>query len=131
MRKTVDERKDLYYNSIDKFLSIFGVRFAVRRRRTLCAPCGGAFNISEGIHMVLKVCVGSSCHLRGSYDVIEEMKRIIKKYGVEDKVDLQATFCVGNCQNGVSLLADEVLLHNANKDNCEELFLTQVYPLIK
>ena len=32
--------------------------------------------------MVLKVCVGSSCHLRGSYDVIEEMKRLIKKYGV-------------------------------------------------
>ena len=62
--------------------------------------------------MVLKVCVGSSCHLRGSYDVIEEMKRIIKKYGVEDKVDLQASFCMGNC----------------TKDNCEELFLTQVYP---
>lgn len=81
--------------------------------------------------MVLKVCVGSSCHLRGSYDVIEEMKRLIKKYGVEDKIDLQATFCVGNCTNGVSVLADEVLLHNANKDNCEELFLTQVYPLVK
>ena len=32
--------------------------------------------------MVVKVCVGSSCHLRGSYDVIEEMKRLIKKYGV-------------------------------------------------
>ena len=81
--------------------------------------------------MVLKVCVGSSCHLRGSYDVIEEMKRLIKKYGVEDKIDLQATFCVGNCTNGVSVLADELLLHNANKDNCEELFLTQVYPLVK
>ena len=74
---------------------------------------------------------GSSCLLPGSYDVMEEMKRIIKKYGVEDKVDLQATFCVGNCQNGVSVLADEMLLHNANKDNCEELFLTQVYPLVK
>ena len=49
---------------------------------------------------------------------------------MEDKVDLQATFCVGNCTNGVSVLADEVLLHNANKDNCEELFLTQVYPLL-
>lgn len=86
--------------------------------------------IVEVLVMVLKVCVGSSCHLRGSYDVIEEMKRLIKKYGVEDKVDLQATFCVGNCTNGVSVLADEVLLHNANKDNCEELFLTQVYPLL-
>ena len=55
---------------------------------------------------------------------------LIKKYGVEDKIDLQATFCVGNCTNGVSVLADEVLIHNANKDNCEDLFLTQVYPLL-
>ena len=80
--------------------------------------------------MTVKVCVGSSCHLRGSYDVIEEMKRLIKKYGVEDKIDLQATFCVGNCTHGVSVLADEMLIHGANKDNCEELFLTQIYPHI-
>ncbi len=81
--------------------------------------------------MVLKVCVGSSCHLRGSYDVIEEMKRLIKEHGMEGKIDLQASFCMGNCQNGVSLKADEVLVHNANKDNCEELFLTQVLPRVK
>ena len=57
--------------------------------------------------------------------------RLVRRHRGDDKVDLQATFCVGNCQNGVSLLADEVLLHNANKDNCEELFLTQVYPFVK
>ncbi|HIX46161.1 MAG TPA: (2Fe-2S) ferredoxin domain-containing protein [Candidatus Borkfalkia faecigallinarum] len=104
-QKILDERRAVYYNGYVK-------------------------EYRRGTVMVLKVCVGSSCHLRGSYDVIEEMKRLIKKYGVEDKVDLQATFCVGNCTNGVSVLADEVLLHNANKDNCEELFLTQVYPLL-
>jgi len=76
--------------------------------------------------MVVKVCVGSSCHLRGSYDVIEEFKKLVKKYGVEDKVELQATFCVGNCQNGVSVLSDGVLIHNANKNNAEELFVNQV-----
>ncbi len=81
--------------------------------------------------MVLKVCVGSSCHLRGSYDVIEEMKRLIAAHGMEGKIDLQASFCMGNCQNGVSLKADEVLVHNANKDNCEELFLTEVLPRVK
>ena len=81
--------------------------------------------------MVLKVCVGSSCHLRGSYDVIEEMKRLIREHGMEGKIDLQASFCMGNCQNGVSLKADEVLVHNANKDNCEELFLTEVLPRVR
>lgn len=77
--------------------------------------------------MVVKICVGSSCHLRGSYDVIEEFKRLVKEYGVENRVELQATFCVDNCINGVSVLADGVLIHNANKDNAENLFLTEVY----
>lgn len=81
--------------------------------------------------MVVKVCVGSSCHLRGAYDVIEEFKRLIKKYEVEDKVELQATFCVGNCMNGVSVLSDDVLIHNANKNNAEDLFVSEVMSRLK
>lgn len=34
--------------------------------------------------MNIKICVGSSCHLKGSYDVILAMKDILKKYDVED-----------------------------------------------
>lgn len=81
--------------------------------------------------MVVKVCVGSSCHLRGSYDVIEEFKHLIKKHGVEDKVELQATFCVGNCMNGVSVLSDGILIHNANKNNAEDLFVSEVMSRLK
>ena len=47
--------------------------------------------------MILKVCVGSSCHLKGSYDVIEAMKEVIKKCDVEDLVELRASFCLGCC----------------------------------
>lgn len=123
--KTIDLRACLYYNkkrvSDKKRISAAGEE----------APRPRCEKHIERFIMVVKVCVGSSCHLRGSYDVIEEMKRLIKKYGVEDKIDLQATFCVGNCTHGVSVLADEAIVHDANKDNCEELFLTQIYPLVK
>ena len=34
----------------------------------------------------IKVCIGSACHLKGSYDVIEEFKTCLKKYEVEDKI---------------------------------------------
>ena len=78
--------------------------------------------------MNISVCVGSSCHLRGSYDVIEEMKRIIKKYDVEDVVELQASFCLGHCSEGVSVMADEDILLNVNKDNVEEIFAREIYP---
>ena len=80
--------------------------------------------------MVLKVCVGSSCHLKGSYDVIEKFKECIKKYEVEEIVDLQASFCLGRCSEGVTVKADEEFLLNVNKDNAEEVFVNGVLPRI-
>ena len=78
--------------------------------------------------MVLKVCVGSSCHLKGSYDVIEKFKEIIKKYDVEDMVDLQASFCLGHCSEGVTIKADEEFLFNLSKDNAEDIFVKDILP---
>ena len=80
--------------------------------------------------MVLKVCVGSSCHLKGSYDVIEKFKEIIKKYDVEDMVDLQASFCLGHCSEGVTVKADEEFLLNVNKDNAEDIFVKDILPIL-
>ena len=58
--------------------------------------------------MNIKVCVGSSCHLKGSYDVILAMKDILKKYDVEDLVELQASFCLGHCAQGVNIKTDDI-----------------------
>ena len=98
--------------------------------------------------MNIKVCVGSSCHLKGSYEVIQALKDILKKYDVEDLVELQASFCLGHCAKGVNVKADDIsenmmkkasistedgflLLHNVTKDNAEELFAKEIYPLIE
>ena len=94
--------------------------------------------------MILKVCVGSSCQLKGSYDVIEAMKEVIKKCDVEDLVELRASFCLGCCAQGVTVKAEglsnaavehlengDVLLHNVNSQNVEDIFLNQIYPYIK
>ena len=79
--------------------------------------------------MVIGVCVGSSCHLKGSYDVIEKLKETIKKYNVEDKVELQASFCLGRCAEGVTVkVDDDRFLSNVNKDNIEEIFASELYP---
>ncbi len=81
--------------------------------------------------MKLLVCVGSSCHLKGSYSVIQKMKEIIEKYQMEDKIELQASFCLGNCASGVTLKADEMLLHHVSVENAEDIFVSQVLPLVK
>lgn len=93
--------------------------------------------------MNIKVCVGSSCHLKGSYEVIEAFKEVLRKFDVEDLVELQASFCLGHCVHGVSVKADgldkggverlgkdELFLHNVTRENVEELFAKEVYPLL-
>ncbi len=80
--------------------------------------------------MVLSVCVGSSCHLKGSYDVIEAFKSLIEKHNVSDKIELRACFCLGRCSEGVSVKADNNYILNVNATNAEEKFVKEVLPLI-
>ena len=80
--------------------------------------------------MVLKVSVGSSCHLKGSYDVIEKFKELLKKYEVEDVIELQASFCLGHCSEGVTVKADERFILNVNADNAEEIFINEILPSV-
>ncbi len=81
--------------------------------------------------MILSVCVGSSCHLKGSYDVIETFKSQIDKHALADKVELRACFCLGRCSNGVSVKADDKLILNVNGANAAEKFESEIMPLVK
>ncbi len=57
--------------------------------------------------MKITVCIGSSCHIKGSRVVVEELQKLIKENKLEDRVELQGIFCLGKCQQGVSILVDE------------------------
>ena len=52
--------------------------------------------------VTVTVCVGSSCHLKGSRKVIMSFNELLKKYGVEDKVALKGSFCMERCGEGVN-----------------------------
>lgn len=53
------------------------------------------------------VCIGSSCHLKGSRQVVEELQYLINKNELENKVELSGTFCMGKCgEDGVSVTVD-------------------------
>lgn len=80
--------------------------------------------------MILSVCVGSSCHLKGSYDVIETFKRLIEKHGVADKIELRACFCLGRCSNGVAVKADDSYVLDVNGANAEEKFVSEILPMV-
>ena len=57
--------------------------------------------------MKVTVCIGSSCHIKGSRQVVEYLQSRISENGLEDKVKLSGTFCMGKCQDGVCVTVDE------------------------
>lgn len=56
----------------------------------------------------VEVCIGSSCHLKGSYNVIQTFQQMIEENNLHDKIEMKAQFCMKRCQQGVSvMLGDE------------------------
>ncbi|MDR5659982.1 (2Fe-2S) ferredoxin domain-containing protein [Serpentinicella sp. ANB-PHB4] len=53
--------------------------------------------------MEIKVCIGSACHLKGAYEVIETFKAYLAKHDLENTIDLKASFCLGECGTAVSV----------------------------
>ena len=56
--------------------------------------------------MKITICIGSSCHLKGSRLIVEELQKLVKENNLGDKIELAGQFCMGNCQNGVCVTID-------------------------
>ncbi len=54
----------------------------------------------------ISVCIGSSCHIKGSRQIVEQLQYLISKNNLGDKVELNGTFCMGKCQQGVCVTID-------------------------
>jgi len=70
----------------------------------------------------VSICVGSSCHLKGSYQIIKIFEELIRERKLEDKVELKASFCLGRCTNGVSVNIGDDPLEGVTKTNAREMF---------
>ena len=59
--------------------------------------------------MLVTICIGSSCHLKGSRDVIAILERLVSIHGISDQVELTGSFCMGECAKGVCVKVDDEL----------------------
>ena len=57
--------------------------------------------------MKVTVCIGSSCHIKGARQVVEELQRLIREHALGDTVELAGTFCMVKCQQGVCVTVDD------------------------
>lgn len=82
--------------------------------------------------MTVLVCVGSSCHLKGSYDIIELFKARLAKENLEDKVTLKSIFCLGKCDEaGVSIQVDNQVITGVTPNNFDDVFTKYILSKFK
>ena len=75
--------------------------------------------------MKITVCIGSSCHVKGSRQVVRSLQQLIAENKLEDKVELGGTFCLSNCQKGVCVTVDGEL-HSVTPETVNEFFTENV-----
>ncbi|MDO4153267.1 MAG: NAD(P)H-dependent oxidoreductase subunit E [Clostridia bacterium] len=98
-----------------------------------CLPVGSTLSItnnfskkSEGdFAMKVTVCIGSSCHLKGSRQIVERLQALVAENDLKEKVELSGKFCMGNCQNGVSVTVDDELF-SVSPETVDEFFQTNI-----
>ena len=77
------------------------------------------------LKMKVTVCIGSSCHLKGSRQVVEELRRLIAENNLENDVEVAGTFCLGQCQNGVCVTVEDAVF-SVTPDTVAEFFQTEI-----
>ncbi len=72
--------------------------------------------------MNIHVCVGSSCHLKGSRKIIQLMEECIATNKLTDNVHLSASFCLGKCTDGVTIKINDQIICGVSEDNFTGIF---------
>ncbi|MEE1053925.1 MAG: (2Fe-2S) ferredoxin domain-containing protein [Acutalibacteraceae bacterium] len=75
--------------------------------------------------MKVTVCIGSSCHIKGSRQVVDRLQQLISENNLGDKVELGGTFCMGKCQQGVCVTVDDAF-YSVTPDTVDEFFNNNV-----
>ena len=82
--------------------------------------------------MIIQICVGSSCHLKGSPEIVDLLTKAIKEYGLEDEITLMGSFCIGKCnRNGVTVQVDDEIHVGITRENLKEFFKDNILALIE
>ncbi|MEE0867952.1 MAG: NAD(P)H-dependent oxidoreductase subunit E [Clostridia bacterium] len=75
--------------------------------------------------MKVTVCIGSSCHIKGSRQVVEQLQYLIAQNDLKEAVELGGTFCMGNCQKGVCVTVDDKLC-SVTPETVDEFFESEI-----
>ncbi len=82
--------------------------------------------------MLIQICIGSSCHIKGSPEIVELFTKAIEENNLQDEITLAGSFCIGECNTiGVTVQVDDVVHTGINRDNFKEFFEEKVLSVIR
>lgn len=77
----------------------------------------------------LSVCIGSSCHLKGAYNVIQIFQQMIEENTLHNKIELKATFCLRECSSPGVAVTMNGEGHHITPEEAREFFRVNIMPL--
>ncbi len=77
--------------------------------------------------MIIQICIGSSCHIKGAPEIVELLQKAVEEYHLEDEVTLAGSFCIGKCNRvGVTVQVDDDVHVGITKENFKEFLQDHV-----
>ncbi len=79
--------------------------------------------------MTIQICVGSSCHLKGSEQIVELFQKAIEERDLADKITLAGSFCIGRCnREGVTVQVDDDIITGVKPETFDRFLETEILP---
>ena len=82
--------------------------------------------------VIVQVCVGSSCHLKGSAEIVELLERAVEEHNIQDDVVLTGSFCIGKCNRvGVTIQVNDDVHVGVTVENFSDFFRNNILAAVK
>ena len=82
--------------------------------------------------MIIQICVGSSCHLKGAPEIVRLLKEAVAEHHLEKDVTLAGSFCIGKCnRHGVTIQVDDEIHTGVTPENFALFFRDIILPAVK
>ncbi len=82
--------------------------------------------------LFVQVCVGSSCHIKGSPVIVELLQKAVEEHHLEEEVILSGSFCIGKCNRvGVTVQVNDDIHVGITQENFREFFNRNILEVIE
>ena len=82
--------------------------------------------------LIVLICIGSSCYLKGSNEIVEKMQKAVAEHGLENSVALSGSFCTGKCnREGVTIQINDDIHTGITPDKFDEFFDEYILQAVK